>query len=343
MACDSTVLCGSTVMCTVVPMTRDDATPDSALPEIGIMLPRDLPAHQILDFARAADDAGFDELWVVEDLGFRGGIAQASAALAVTSRIRVGVGILPASARNVAFTAMEAATLVDLFGDRLHLGIGHGMPAWMQSVGAWPESILTSFEDHVSALRALLSGESVSVDGRYVHLDAVQLEGGPRTAPPILAGVRGPRSLALAGRVADGTVLAEPSAPEYIAQARQQIGTAEHRVVAYNAAAVDVDAHAARQAVRPGLEWIGEPGWEAHLRPLPFADEIVALRARSASRADFVAALPDAWVDALTVSGTRDDARASLARMRAAGADCVVLQPVGDDPVQALASLASIL
>ena len=56
-----------------------------------------------------------------------------------------------------------------------------------------------------------------------------------------------------------------------------------------------------------------------------------------------VAALPDAWVDALTVSGTRDDARASLARMRAAGADCVVLQPVGDAPVQALASLASIL
>jgi len=193
-----------------------------------------------------------------------------------------------------------------------------------------------------TALRALLSGDEVSVDGRYVHLDAVQLEGGRRTAPPILAGVRGPRSLALAGRVADGTVLAEPSAPEYIAQARQQIGAADHRVVAYNAAAVDADPEAARQAVRAGLEWIGEPGWEAHLRPLPFADEIVALRARSATRADFVAALPDAWVDSLTVSGTRDDARASLARMRAAGADCVVLQPVGDDPVQALVSLASI-
>lgn len=328
-------------------MTHDDVnvspTPDSDLPEIGIMLPRDLPAHEILDFARAADDAGFDELWVVEDLGFRGGIAQAAAVLAVTSRIRVGVGILPASARNVAFTAMEAATLVDIFGDRLALGLGHGMPDWMTSVGAWPESILTSFEEHTTALRALLSGEEVTVAGRYVQLNGVRLEGERRTVPPILAGVRGPRSLALAGRVADGTVLAEPAAPEYIAQAREQIGAADHRVVAYNAAAVDADPVAARRAVRPGLEWIGEPGWAPHLRPLPFADELAALRARSATRADFVEALPDAWVDALTVSGTRDDARAMLARMRAAGADCVVLQPVGESPTRALRSLASIL
>lgn len=318
-------------------------TPDDALPDVGIMLPRDLPAHEILDFARAADDAGFAELWVVEDLGFRGGIAQAAAALAVTSRIRVGVGILPASARNVAFTAMEAATLVDLFGDRLALGVGHGMPDWMSSVGAWPESILTSFEEHVVALRALLEGHEVTADGRYVRLDGVQLEGERTIVPQLLAGVRGPRSLALAGRVADGTVLAEPSAPEYIARAREQIGVADHRVVAYNAAAVDADPAVARQAVRPGLEYVGELGWVPHIAPMPFADELAALRARSASRAEFVQAMPDSWVDALSVSGTRDDARATLARMRAAGADCVVLQPVGADPSRALRSLASIL
>ena len=331
-------------------MTHDDVTaappsttPDEALPDVGIMLPRDLPAHEILDFARAADAAGFAELWVVEDLGFRGGIAQAAAALAVTSRIRVGVGILPATARNVAFTAMEVATLVDLFGDRLVLGLGHGMPDWMSSVGAWPESILTSLEEHTVALRALLEGEEVTVDGRYVHLDGVRLEGERAVVPQILAGVRGPRSLALAGRVADGTVLAEPSAPEYIARAREQIGAAEHRLVAYNAAAVDVDRDAARRAVRPGLEWVGEPGWAPHIAPMPFADELAALRARSGSRAEFVEALPDAWVDVLSVSGTRDDARAALARMRAAGADCVVLQPVGVDPSAALRSLASVL
>jgi alkanesulfonate monooxygenase SsuD/methylene tetrahydromethanopterin reductase-like flavin-dependent oxidoreductase (luciferase family) len=74
---------------------------------IGVMLPRDLPAHQVLDYARAAERIGFDELWVVEDLGFRGGLSQAAAVLASTQRIDVGIGILPAASRNVAFAAME--------------------------------------------------------------------------------------------------------------------------------------------------------------------------------------------------------------------------------------------
>ena len=124
-------------------------------PDTGVLLPRDLPADQVLPYARRADELGFDELWVVEDLGFRGGTAQAAAVLAVTGRIRVGVGILPVGARNVAFAAMEAATLAELFPGRLHLGIGHGMPGWMRQVGAWPASPLTAFEEYATALRAL--------------------------------------------------------------------------------------------------------------------------------------------------------------------------------------------
>ena len=56
-------------------------------PVIGVMLPRDLPPGLLLDFARRADSLGLGELWVVEDLGFRGGFAQAAAVLTVTSRI----------------------------------------------------------------------------------------------------------------------------------------------------------------------------------------------------------------------------------------------------------------
>ncbi|WP_407320725.1 LLM class flavin-dependent oxidoreductase [Isoptericola halotolerans] len=59
------------------------------------MLPRDLPAHQVLGYARTAERLGFDELWVVEDLGFRGGFSQAGAVLAGSESIGVGLGILP--------------------------------------------------------------------------------------------------------------------------------------------------------------------------------------------------------------------------------------------------------
>ncbi len=308
------------------------------------MLPRDLPAHQVLEFARRADAAGFAELWVVEDLGFRGGIAQASAALAVTSRIRVGVGILPVAARNVAFAAMEAASLAELFPGRILLGVGHGMPDWMRQVGAWPESFLTYLEEYLVALRALLRGEEVTTGGRYVQLDHVRLEGDHPAAPPVLAGVRGPRSLAVSGRAADGTVLAEPAAPEYIRAAREQIGDAPgHRVVAYNVAAVGPDAAASRDLARTGLEWIGDPAWAPHVRPLPFAAELVALRDRSASRSEFARALPDAWVDQLAVTGTPEQARRRIGELGAAGADAVVLTPTGPDPLAALDALADVL
>jgi 5,10-methylenetetrahydromethanopterin reductase len=323
----------------------DTATPEpAALPEIGVMLPRDLPADQVLPFARRAEELGFAELWVVEDLGFRGGIAQTAAVLAVTERIRVGVGILPAAARNVAFAAMEASTLVELFPGRVVLGVGHGMPDWMRQVGAWPDSFLTLLEEHLDALRALLRGEEVHVDGRYVRLDGLRLEGERATPPPVLAGVRGPRSLALAGRAADGTVLAEPATPEYLRVARAQIGDAPgHRVVAYNVAAVGPDADAARAVARTGLGWIGDPGWAVHIEPLDFDADLRALRAATPDRAEFAAALPDAWVDRLAVTGTPDQARASLAAMAAAGADAVVLIPAGPDPLAALDSLATIL
>src|SRR5690554_1239647 len=265
---------------------------------VGVMLPRDLPRADVLPFARRADTLGFDALWVVEDLGFRGGIAQAAAALAVTERIRVGIGILPVAARNVGFAAMDLATIAELFPGRLDIGLGHGIKGWMSQVGAWPASPLTLLREQTEALRALLAGQTVTVDGRYVQLDGVRIDSPPAVAPPIYAGVRGPRSLALAGQIADGTILAEPITPEYLRTSLELIGAGpEHHVVTYNVAAVDDDVAAARVVVRPGLEFIGEPDWAVHIDPLPFAEEFRRLRAESASRVEFTERMPDEWID----------------------------------------------
>lgn len=313
---------------------------------VGVMLPRDLAPARVLPFARRADELGFDELWVVEDLGFRGGIGQAAAVLAVTGRIRVGIGLLPVGARNAAFAAMEAATLAQLFPGRVDVGIGHGMPVWMRSVGEWPASPLTLLEEYLGAVTALLRGRPAERGGEYVSLDGVRLEDAcvPDDPPRVLAGVRGPRSLAVSGRVADGTILAEPTTPEY---ARAALGHVDarrpHRLVGYNVAAVHSDAAVAVEAVRAGLEWIGEPDWAPHVAPLPFAAEFAALRRDCGSRAEFARRLPEEWVRQLAVTGTPQDARARLAQLFAAGVDSAVLIPVGADPLRALEDLAAVL
>jgi 5,10-methylenetetrahydromethanopterin reductase len=311
---------------------------------VGIMLPRDLPAHQIVPFAQKAETLGFDELWVVEDCFFRGGFAQAAVALASTHSIRVGIGILPAPVRNAAFTALEANTLAEIYPGRLTLGIGHGMPAWMRQVGDKPASILTMLDEQLGALRTLLAGDELDARGRYVQIGRARLDSPAAIAPPVLAGVRGPRSLALSGRSAEGTILAEPVTPEYLAAALRHIAPAsEHHVVAYNVAAVADDSAVARELARPGLEWVGEPDWSPHIEPLPFAAEFAALRASSASRDDFLAALPDAWVDALALAGTPERVRSRVAELHDAGATSVVFVPVGPDPLAALDQLARAL
>ncbi|WP_228992800.1 LLM class flavin-dependent oxidoreductase [Streptomyces sp. DH8] len=315
-------------------------------PTVGVLLPRDLPVERILPYVRRAEALGFDALWVVEDLGFRGGVAQAASVLASTDRIRVGIGLLPAGARNVAFAALEVASLAQLFPGRVDVAVGHGMPHWMRSVGQWPRSPLTFLREYVDALRALLRGELTRRDGRYVHLDGVRLDPSalPAVVPDILTGVRGPNSLAVSGEVADGTVLAEPVSPEYARAALGHIAPAgRHRLVAYNIASVAPDQAGALAAARPGLEWIGEPDWSPHIAPLPFADELAALRAGSPSREEFVRRLPDDWVARLAVAGTPEEARARLAALGAAGVTDSVLAPVGPDPVGSLESLAAVL
>jgi 5,10-methylenetetrahydromethanopterin reductase len=317
----------------------------------GVMLPRDIPATDFLAYAHKAEQAGFDELWVVEDCFFRGGIAQAAAVLASTTRIQVGIGILPAAVRNPVFTTLEVATLAELFPGRLIVGVGHGMPAWMRQVGAWPASPLTLIGEHLQVIRGLLRGETVTMTGSYVRIEDVALEHAPDIVPPVLAGVRGPRSLEMSGRHADGTILAEPVTPEYLAfvggLVRDQDGPdgnqSSHSIVAYNVAAVDDDADVARGHARQALQWVGEPDWTAHIEVLDFAQEFSELRQRSRSPLEFAAQLPAEWVDQLAVVGTPTTAKARLDELHRAGAEHLILIPAGPDPLAALDSLAPLL
>jgi len=142
-----------------------------------VFLPQ-MPPEQLKAAARAADNAGLEELWLWEDCFFESGIAAAAGALAWTERVRVGIGLLPVPLRNVAVTAMEMATLHRMFPRRVQIGVGHGVQDWMGQAGARVASPLTLLREHLIALRALLSGKEVTTDGRYVRLDRVALERG---------------------------------------------------------------------------------------------------------------------------------------------------------------------
>ena len=150
-----------------------------------------VPPELLRDVAVAADEAGLDELWLWEDCFWGGGVAACAAALAWTSRIRVGIGVLPVPLRNVALAAMETALLCRMFPDRAIIGVGHGVQDWMGQAGVKAESPMTLLREYLPALRALLRGEKVSASGRYVHLDEVALVWPAVPGPPALASAPG--------------------------------------------------------------------------------------------------------------------------------------------------------
>ncbi|HEX3815559.1 MAG TPA: LLM class flavin-dependent oxidoreductase [Mycobacteriales bacterium] len=305
---------------------------------IGLSAAPQLPPRRIPDLARQAEAAGFDQVWLAEDCFFAGGIAAASAALAATRTITVGLGILPAVARNAAFTAMEVAALAELYPGRVVLGLGHGMTGWMKQVGAYPRSPLTALGEHLDAVRALLAGHTVTVHGDHVRLDGVGLDHPPSQVPPVLAGVRGPRSLELSGARADGTILAWPVAPAYVRHARARIDagrvmagrTDHHEIVAGTPIFLDADIAAAERAAGASLaaELLGTTS-RTHLEPIGIADDAAALVAAAGSPEELAARLPADWVDMLTVAGDPAQCAARIMALQESGVDTVI---VGSGP-----------
>lgn len=205
---------------------------------LGFVLRPQFPPERFEPVIRAADEAGLDELWLWEDCFFESGIAAASAALAWTERLRVGVGLLPVPLRNVALSAMEVATIERLFPGRAMLAWGHGAQDWMGQAGVRVASPLTLLREYLTALRRLLAGERVTVAGRYVTLDDVQLTWPAQAG--IYAGAIGPKSVALCGELADGVVIEARAGVDGVRRARELVG--DTPITAYIRAAIGPDA-----------------------------------------------------------------------------------------------------
>ncbi|WP_432942310.1 LLM class flavin-dependent oxidoreductase [Kribbella sp. CA-253562] len=292
---------------------------------LGMCFPRTWPAGLVTDVARRLEAGGADELWIIEDCFYTAGPTLSAAALSVTERLTVGLGILPAVVRTAAVTAMEIATLCALAPGRFVPGIGHGVQEWMGQMGVRPKSPLTALEEVTLAVTRLLAGENVSMNGKYVVLDQVKLDAPPADVPPILLGVRGPKSLALAGRVGGGIVLAEPASPSYVRQAVEQAGSPEGFVVAtFSALCVRDDRKTAYEWSAPWLAAQLDQKNPA-LPPLPFYDDLV--RRYDESGVDGLVSMPVDWWQEIGPIGTLDDAAAHLDALQGAGVHHVGLFP----------------
>jgi alkanesulfonate monooxygenase SsuD/methylene tetrahydromethanopterin reductase-like flavin-dependent oxidoreductase (luciferase family) len=271
---------------------------------VGAVFRPQVAPERIAAAAQAADAAALDELWLWEDCFLSGGISSAAIALANSRQLKVGVGVLPVPMRNVALTAMEIATLARAYPDRIRIGVGHGVQDWMAQIGEKVASPMTLLREYVTVLTALLRGERVIYDGRYVKLKDVGLDWPPETKVELLIGAERPRTLELSGELGAGTVITGGTSPDGLREALQHVATGfaeqdapePHSTVVYVICATGPDA--ARQ-VRDELAY-----WKLDASP-----DVTAYGA-----AEEIAAAATRWIDT--------------------GADTVVFQPSGDVDIE---------
>jgi 5,10-methylenetetrahydromethanopterin reductase len=291
-------------------------------PSLGTVL-SSVPHRTLVSTAREHEQLGFDELWLVEDCFQYGAISAAAAILASTERIGIGVGLFPAAPRNAAIFSMELATIAELFPGRLTVGLGHGVESWMRQIGARPPDRVVALGEMVVAVRRLLAGETVSLAGRFVTLDDVVLEQPPATVPAVLVGTTGERGVALAASTSDGLLLPEGSGPAAVAWARGLLG-ADQRLVVYAWLSVQDTRAQALDALAPAIE---------HWQGLGLYGKLVEL-----GRADPGGGEP---APGLELVGPPEACAAGFAALASAGADAIVLFPVGDDRPQQLQRFAA--
>lgn len=288
---------------------------------IGVTFRPEWPPEQLPAFAVETERLGYDELWVVEDCFFAGGLTLAAVALTATSRIRVGVGLLPTAVRNPAIAAMELAALANVHPGRLDVAFGHGVESWMRQIDARPRNRVRVLEETVRVVTDLVAGRSVSMSGELASLTDVALHHPPQRPPRILVGTTGRRGLEIAARHSDGILLPQGATAAAIRWARS-ITTAANppsTTAVYAWVWIDDDPAVARAALRPELV-----RWRANARYPELARRAPETIGETTAQGDEDL---DAALEEMALVGDPADCAAAVHRLADAGANSVVLRP----------------
>jgi F420-dependent oxidoreductase-like protein len=314
-----------------------------------------LSAQEQLALVREAEAAGYDSVWTAEAYG-----SDAATILAwlagQTERIRLGSAIFQMPARTPAMTAMTAATLDQLSGGRMMLGLGSSGPQVAEGWHGQPFARqLTRTREYVAVVRMALARERVRFEGETLQLP---LPDGPGKALkltigtvqeriPIYLAAIGPRNTRLAAEIADGWMPFlfspegvdefRPALEEGFARAGGGKGYADFDIAPSVNVYVADDVERARDAMRPFLAlYIGGMG----SREKNFYNQLVsrygfedaARRVQDlyleGHKEEAAAALPAELIDAVTLCGPEDRVRDRLRALDAAGVGTLVVTPM---------------
>ena len=289
---------------------------------------------RFVSVVRRADEAGVDACWVVDSqLAMKDAYVAIAVAARETDRIQLGPGVTNVVTRHETVVANAMATLAELAPGRILAGIGVGDSA-VFPIGGRPSTIAES-EGALRRLRALMRGEAVPTPGGDVTLSFR-----PPAPPPIFFAASQPRTLRLAGAVADGVIVMGPSDPETVAMQLALVdegaaSAGRHpedvfrdlwvTIAVGDGAVDDVKSWASAQA-RWLTTWKTVPASLERFRPeMVAAAQQYDFGTHLSRRADHAATISSELACALAVAGPAEVCAARIEALRAAGPDRITM------------------
>jgi F420-dependent oxidoreductase-like protein len=320
-----------------------------------------------LQVVQEAERLGYDSVWSAEAYGSDAATVLAWLA-AGTSKIKLGSAIFQMPGRSPAMTAMTAATIDQLSGGRMRIGIGSSGPQVAEGWHGQPfAKQLQRTREYVQVVRMALARERVEFHGETLTLP---LPDGPGKALklmispvqeriPIYLAAIGPKNTALAGEIADGW-LPTFFSPEHVGEFRKLLQEGAARAdrtlddfdIAPNVTAyISDDRELARNLMRPVLAlYIGGMGsrkqnfYNNLVQRYGFeeaAEEIqdLYLEGKKAEAGD---AIPDELIDMVSLCGPADFVRERLAAFRDAGVGTLAVTPMAFSVEDRIAQLRAV-
>jgi len=307
------------------------------------------PITEGMEYTKYAEQKGFEAVWQADSRLVRDAIVPMSAFAAVTDTIKIGSGVVDCWTRNPARLAATFSTLDDLAPGRVILGIGAWWDPLAEKVGISRAKPLRAMREIITAVRALLANETVTMNGEFVHLDGVELdyvyqERRPKDVP-IYLGATGMQMMELAGEIADGVVLNYLVSPDYNKKALEHLAIGADKAgrswekidrPQLVVCSVHEDRQTALDMARMMVtQYLGQ---QPHIMkasgvPQSLLDKVGEVLTWPATHEQVEAAsklVPDEIVQMLTASGTPDEARAKVREYMKDGATCPILYPLGD-------------
>ena len=175
----------------------------------GVGLVGEHPPARMIELVELTERLGFDQIWLTDERFHRDVYVNMTIAACHSKNLGIGCMVTDPYVRHPALTAVAAATVDELSGNRCTLGIGAGISGFKE-MGMERTRPARAIKEAVQLIRRLSRGEQdVSFEGDIIRFDGGGLDFKPPRPVRILAGGRGPRVLEVAGEVGDAVLVGE--------------------------------------------------------------------------------------------------------------------------------------